>query len=182
MYCFYQPNYWNVSHLHVEWVEVADGLALSPLRVVVKAQQIQQVVAVVVEARPEDVHLGLADGGRPLVLDVVDVDDLHADLVLVFVAVGERGGDVVLDLGRVGLAGDAEVGLDPDGDSEGQPVVLLVAAASLRVAGLGQQGEGELCDGILQAVGGGLQEYPGNHLDTSYDGNKKSKKTTMETT
>jgi hypothetical protein len=112
--------YITSSHLDTEWIEIPDGLALCPLPVIIEAQQVEQVVAIIVEAGPQDVHLRLADGRRSLVLHVVDVDHLLPNLVLVLVAVGERGGDVVLHLGRGGLPRDPEVGLHADGDAEGE--------------------------------------------------------------
>ena len=55
-------------------------------------------VLVLIEAGPQNVDLGLADGGRALVLDVVDVANLLTDVILDLVLVGERGSDVVLNL------------------------------------------------------------------------------------
>ena len=53
-------------------------------------------VSVVVVARPEDVDLGLANGGGALVLHVVDVEDLLPYLVLVLVLGGQLRGKIRL--------------------------------------------------------------------------------------
>ncbi len=76
------------SHLDVERVDVLDGVAPDQGGVVVHPQQVEQVVATVVEAGPEDEHLRLLDGAGTAVLDVVDVVDLLAELIFLLVPVG----------------------------------------------------------------------------------------------
>ena len=124
------------QYLDSQGVEVLIGLAGHSLSVVLKPEEVEQVVSVVVVARPEDVDFSLADGGRTFVLHVVDVEDLLANLVLVLVLGGQRSGDVVLHLHWVRLAGHPEVRLHPDGDRVLLPVVAVVRSL-LGVAGLG---------------------------------------------
>ena len=121
-------------------------------------------VSVVVKAWPQDVHLGLADGGGTLVVHVVRVGHDLANVLLEFVARWQGLRDVVGHLGRRGEAGDAEVGFHPDGDCE-QDMVVLVICTGLGVAGPGRHQKLELGDGFIYLLGLWLQDGSGSHLN-----------------
>jgi len=91
------------------------------------------------------------------------VVDNVSNLILVDVLVRQGGGDVVLHLSRLGLASNPEIGLNPDWNSE-DPLVVKVVATSLRVAGLGPHGKGELGDSLLETFGGRLDKHPHRDL------------------
>ena len=119
----------NFDH---ERIEVLKRLTEGFLIVVLKAKKIEQMVLVFIKAGPQNVDLGLADGGRALVLDVVDVAYLLSNVILDLVLVRERGRDVVLNLEGIRLARHPEVSLHPDGHSVHLHIVTL--RSILRVA------------------------------------------------
>ena len=131
--------------------------------VVVKTEKVEQMVAIVVETGPQDVDLGLANGGRTLVFNVVRVGHNLADVVLKLVPGGQGRRDVVLDLGRGGETGHPEVRLHADGHGQDEHVVGVVVLV-LGVARPGGDAESKLGDGLVQALGLGLQDNGGGYL------------------
>ena len=153
-------------YLQTEWIKILDRFALRERMVIVKAEQIEEVVPVVVEAGPQDVDLCLADGGGALVPHVVGVNHDLANILLKLVARRQRLRDVVGDLWRGGQAGHTEVCFHPDGDGE-DDVVVLVVCPGLGVAGPGGDGEPELGDRLVHLLGLRLQDGRSDHLKPS---------------
>ena len=153
----------GTNRLDVERVNVGDVLAADFIGVVLHAEQVEEMVSAVSEAGPEDVDVGLVDSRRSPVLNVVDVEDLLADLVLEKVLVWNVLGDVVLDLAGLGGARDSPIRLGCDGKTN-EPLVVLVVGALLRVGAVHGHDEDVFGQVLVLIVLRGLKEHSHRRL------------------